>query len=245
MALHGAVANEALTLPAPDEIHVWQARLDDPTLEVSLFYETLTEDERDRAARFSLEKHRQRFIVGRGIWRNIIARYLAVEPAEVRFDYAARGKPSLAEPKIENFRSNVSHSRDLALYAFALGVPLGVDVEIIRPVNNMDAIAKRFFSPLEYDLLQQVSPGDGLEAFFNCWTRKEAFIKANGQGLSMPLDSFAVSVAASEPARFLHLKSDSCDSDAWSLHHLKPAADSVGAVAIPAVDRKVRLRPFL
>jgi 4'-phosphopantetheinyl transferase len=232
-------------LPADDEIHVWQAQLDDPNCEVSRLHETLTADERDRAARFYFERHRRRFIVARGILRIMIARYLGVGASEIRFEYTAKGKPSLVEPRVENFGCNISHSGDLALYAFALGVLIGVDVEIIRPVDNMDEIAKRFFSPLEYDMLQQVSPDDRLEAFFNCWTRKEAYVKAEGLGLWIPLDSFTVSVAPSEPARLMQLRSRSSDAGLWSIHHLRPAVDAVGAVAISALNRKVLLRRFL
>jgi len=244
-AYHGKMSDATYELPAYDGIHVWQAQLDDPNCEVSRLYKTLSADERDRAARFHFERHRRRFIVGRGILRIMIARYLGVGADEIRFAYTAKGKPSLAEPKFEDFGCNLSHSGDLALYAFALGVPIGVDVEIIRPVDHMDEIAKRFFSPLEYEMLQQVSPADRLEAFFNCWTRKEAYIKAEGLGLWIPLDSFTVSVAPSEPARLMQLRSRSTDAGVWSIHHLRPAVNAVGAVAIPALNRKVLLRRFL
>ncbi len=162
-------------------------------------HETLTADERERAARFHFEKHRRRVIVARGILRSIIARYFGIDAWRDPgiSTYSAKGKPALAEPKIEDFGFNLSHSGDLALYAFAPGAPIGVDVEIIRPVDEMDAIAKRFFSPLEYDMLQRVPPVDQIEAFFCCWTRKEAYIKAEGLGFWIPLDSFAVSVAPS------------------------------------------------
>jgi len=231
--------NKRLALPGYDEIHVWQAKLDAPRFELSSLHETLTADERDRAARFHFERHRRRFIVARGILRSIIARYFRIDAGGIRFDYGAKGKPLLAEPKVEKFGFNVSHSGDLALYAFAPGADIGVDVEIIRPVDEMDAIAKRFFSPLEYDILQRLPQADRLEAFFCCWTRKEAYIKAEGLGFWIPLDSFAVSVAPSEPARFIELKADSLQAGPWALHHIRPASDAVGAVAIQALDRKV------
>jgi 4'-phosphopantetheinyl transferase len=182
--------------------------------------------------------------VARGILRILIARYIGTRAGSIRFEYSAKGKPSLAKPRVDNFSCNLSHSGDLALYAFVLGVPIGVDVEIIRPVEHMDAIAKRFFSPLEVDLLQQVSPCDRLEAFYNCWTRKEAYVKAEGLGLWIPLDSFTVSVAPSEPARLIQLKSRSSDTPWWSIHHLRPATNAIGAVATPASDRRVLLRQF-
>jgi len=225
--------------PAADEIHVWQAQLDIPQTEVSNLYETLSADERDRASRFYFEKHRRRYIVGRGVLRTILGRYLAVQPDRIRFTYNDKGKPSLVEPKVSDFEFNLSHSDDLALYAFALGVPVGVDVEVIRPLSDMEAIAKRFFSPLEYEMLQRVSAENRPSAFFNCWTRKEAYIKAEGLGLYIPLDSFAVSLAPSEPARFIQLPTNSDYAEAWSLHHLSLTLGAVGAVAVPSVDRRI------
>jgi 4'-phosphopantetheinyl transferase len=234
-----------IALPAAHEIHVWQTQLDIPPSDVSSLNETLTADERDRAARFYFEKHRRRFIVGRGILRTIIGRYLGVAPDKIRFTYNDKGKPSLVEPKVTGFECNVSHSDELALYAFALGVSIGVDVEVIRPVSDMEAIAKRFFSPLEYEMLQRVPLENRLEAFFNCWTRKEAYVKAEGLGLFIPLDSFTVSLAPSEPARFIQLTPQLSHAGAWSLHHLRPAPGAVAAVAIPSLNRQVVHRQFL
>jgi 4'-phosphopantetheinyl transferase len=230
--------------PGADEIHVWQARLDVPQSEVSSLYETLTDDERHRASRFYFEKHRRRFIVGRGILRTILGRYLGVQPDNIRFTYNDKGKPSLVESKLNDFGFNISHSDELALYAFALGAPVGVDVEVIRPVSDMEAIAKRFFSPLEYEMLRRVPAENQLEAFFNCWTRKEAYVKAEGLGFYIPLDSFAVSLAPSEPARFIQLTSNSDRAGTWSLFHLRPNRGAVGAVAIPSLDRKIEHRHF-
>jgi 4'-phosphopantetheinyl transferase len=234
----------AIAFPAAHEIHVWQAQLDIPPSDVSSLHETLTADERDRAGRFYFEKHRRRYIVGRGTLRTIIGRYLGVAPDKIRFAYNDKGKPSLVEPKVNGFECNVSHSDEVALYAFALGVSIGVDVEVIRPVNDMEAIAKRFFSTLEYEMLQRVPPENRLEAFFNCWTRKEAYVKAEGLGLFIPLDSFTVSLAPSEPARFIQLTAQSGHSGAWSLHHLRPGPGAVGAVAIPSFNRQVVHRQF-
>ena len=225
--------------PGADEIHIWQAQLDIPQTEVSNLYESLSADERDRASRFYFEKHRRRFIVGRGTLRTILGRYLGVQPDKIRFTYNDKGKPFLVEPKVSDFEFNLSHSDELALYAFALGVPVGVDVEVIRPLSDMDAIAKRFFSPIEYEMLQRVSPANRPLGFFNCWTRKEAYIKAQGLGLSIPLDSFAVSLAPSEPARFIELPTNSEYAGTWALHHLSPLLNAVGAVAFPSVDRRI------
>src|ERR1051326_4525338 len=134
-----------IVFPASDETHVWQARLDDPHTELSRLHETLSADERERAARFYFEKHRRRFIVARSILRAMIARYLGTAAKDIRFTYSAKGKPVLAVPRVENFAFNVSHSEDLALFAFVAGAVIGINVEIIRPLNDMDSIAQRFF----------------------------------------------------------------------------------------------------
>jgi 4'-phosphopantetheinyl transferase len=238
------IVESAIDLPATHEIHVWQTQLDIPASDVSRLSETLSADERDRAARFYFEKHRWRFVVGRGTLRTIIGSYLQVAPDKVRFTYNDKGKPSLVEPNVDGFEFNVSHSHELALYAFALGVSIGVDVEVIRPVNDMEALAKRFFSPLEYEMLQRVTPENRLEAFFNCWTRKEAYVKAEGLGLFIPLDSFTVSLTPSQPARFIQLTAQANHNEAWSLHHLHPGPGAVGAVAIPSLSRQVVHREF-
>src|SRR5262245_57704155 len=239
------IVESTTALPTAHEIHVWQAHLDVPQADVSNLQETLTDDDQERAARFYFEKHRRRFIVGRGILRTILGRYLGVQPDKIRFSYNDKGKPSLVESKLSDFGFNISHSDELGLYAFALGVPVGVDVEVIRPVSDMEAIAKRFFSPLEYQMLQQVPNENRLEAFFNCWTRKEAYVKAEGLGLFIPLDSFTVSLTLSEPAHFIQLTANSGHGGRWCLHHLRPSPDAVGAVAIPALDRKIVHRQFL
>jgi 4'-phosphopantetheinyl transferase len=213
----------AIAPPTTHEIHVWQTRLDIPLSDVSRLHETLTVDERDRADRFYFEKHRRRFIAGRGTLRTIISRYLGVPPDSIRFIYNDKRKPALVEPKVNGFEFNVSHSDELALYAFALGVPIGVDVEVIRPVSDMEAIAKRFFSPLEFEMFQRMSHESRPEAFFTCFT---------------------VSLSPSEPARFIQFR-DAGHTDTWSLHHLSPGPGAVGAVALPSLNRQVVHRQFL
>ena len=227
-----------LALPAPDEIQVWQARLDDPAFDVNALRQTLTPDETERAARFRFDQHRRHFIVGRGILRVLLAQYLAVDPADIRFGYTDKGRPFLVHPAAEGFDWNLSHSADLALFGFCMEARIGIDVEIIRPVDNIDAVARRFFSPSEFEMLRQLPESARLEGFFNCWTRKEAYIKAEGQGISMPLDSFTVSLVPGEAPRLIEPVSQ------WHLHDLRPAENAIAAIAVSAPNRTILVRAY-
>jgi len=213
-------------------IHVWCAQLTGPEEQIQLLKQNLSEDELERAARFHFPKHRERFIICRGILRVILGAYLAQPPAEVKFVYGENGKPALAEiPGTRPLCFNLSHSSELALYALIRDGELGVDVELIRSVPEARQIARRSFSATEcgyLDTVEQLLP----ETFFECWTRKEAYIKATGLGLSVPLNEFDVSVSPLEPARILNIKGDTEKASRWSLYALRPQRNYVGALAI-------------
>jgi len=218
---------------APDEIHVWRAGLDEPEGKVRRLARLLSDEERERADRFVLDRVRRRFIVGRALLRTILGRYLGPSPDQIRFAYGAHGKPALAPPDDEaGLRFNVSHSDGLALYAIGRGREIGVDVERIRPLPGAERIAERFFSLPERTALQALPASAKLEAFFTCWTRKEAYIKARGDGLGHPLDQFAVTLAPGEPARLWPAGADDGhEVSRWSLEALPPAPGYVAAVA--------------
>ena len=163
--------------------------------------QVLSADEHARAERFYFQKDRERFMVARGLLRTVLGRYLNQEPSQLRFCYSPYGKPALATGSGRNtLRFNVSHSHGLALYAITCGRELGVDVELIRPELPDEEIAERFFSFQEVSGLRALPPNMRLEAFFNCWTLKEAYIKARGEGLSLPLDQFDVALVPGEAA---------------------------------------------
>lgn len=225
-----------LSLPI-DEVQVWRLSLDLPASRVERLRQTLAPDELGRARRFHFEKDRQRFIVARGLLRLILSRYLDVEPSQLRFSYSDYGKPALIPPpthKMLNF--NVSHSQGLALYAITRNRQVGIDVEYIRPVPEIKEIAQRFFSAQENAVLRGLPETVKLEAFFNCWTRKEAYIKARGEGLSLPLDQFDVSLAPGEPARLLRVSGDSKEPCCWSLRAMSPVPGYVAALAVKGKD---------
>jgi 4'-phosphopantetheinyl transferase len=220
---------------AADEVHVWQASLDEPARAVNALAATLSPDERARAERYCFERDRHRFIACRALLRAILARYTGRRPAELRFHYGPLGKPSL--PAADDPSFNVSHSDGLAVYALARGRAVGVDVERIRPVAGADRIAERFFSEPERQALRAVPTARKLEAFFTCWTRKEAYVKARGEGLGHPLDRFAVSLAAGAPARLSAAGAgDERQIARWSLAGLAQSPGYVAALAVEGHD---------
>jgi 4'-phosphopantetheinyl transferase len=194
------------------EIHLWTASLDAPADCVAAMRGLLSDDELERAGRFHFEKDRTAFILARGFLRTMLRRYLS---GEVRFVYGPHGKPALdhAGPGF-----NLSHTGGLVLLGLVLESEIGVDVERIRPIENRDAIAERYFSPSEYG--QVLSD----EVFFQCWTRKEAYIKAVGGGLSIPLKSI--------------------NTDGWSVIDLHTPAGYAGAVAVEDGPWTLRTHEF-
>lgn len=199
-------------------VHVWPVSIQAPLLVVDQFRSLLAPDETARAARFRFEHLQHSFILARGALRILLGRYLNTPPAHLAFTYGSKGKPALAE--LCELQFNASHSRDLALFAFTMDCALGVDVESIRPMPDREAVAKRFFCAEEAAELTALPADQRDQAFFLCWTRKEAYIKATGEGLFAPLDAFRVTLQPGEPARMIHLERDPIAAQAWTLHDL-------------------------
>jgi len=218
-------------------VHVWRACLDQSPLQVDKFQITLDDDERSRACRFYFSRDRQRFIVARGILRSILAGYLGRIPSSISLTYGSHGKPALAsESGADAIRFNVSHSHGMALYALTRGREVGVDLEFIRRDVKAEQIAGQCFSHSEIIALQALPLSVRDDAFFLCWTRKEAYIKARGAGLSMPLDQFDVSLIPGEPAALLNTQPDSDEALRWSLMNLTPACGYAAALAVEGCD---------
>lgn len=215
------------------EVHIWHLSLDRPAPTVEKLREVLTPDEATRADRFHFEVDRRRFIVARANLRELLGAYLVIGPAEVQFSYSEHGKPSL--PRSINragLTFNLAHSGNRALYALTLNRQIGVDLEHIRPEFAGDEIARRYFSPREVDRLGRLEADQRHRAFFNCWTRKEAFIKAYGTGLSLGLDQFEVTLAPDEPAALLATHWDQAEAARWSLRAVDAGPDYAAAVAV-------------
>ncbi len=190
----------------------------------------LSTDERQRAERFHFERDRRRFVVGRGLLRTVLGRYLQVSPDCLQFRYGPQGKPALAGGNGLHF--NVSHSGELALYAVALEREVGVDIERIASLKEVDDLAERCFSERENIVLRSLPAERRQQAFYTCWTRKEAYLKATGKGLSLPLDQFDVSVLPEEPAALLNTRPVAEEAARWSLASLEPHPDYMAALAV-------------
>ncbi|HEX3764632.1 MAG TPA: 4'-phosphopantetheinyl transferase superfamily protein [Kofleriaceae bacterium] len=216
------------------DVHVWRVALDPPAERVAALARTLDDDERARAARFHFDRDRTAFTVARGALRTLAGRYLGESPARLRFGYRDRGKPYLLAPPVEppgQLRFNVSHSGKLALLCFARDREVGVDIEHRRPLSDLLGLAHTAFSPPEYAALCRLPPAAHERAFFACWSRKEAFIKATGEGVAQ-LAAFEVSLAPGEPARLVRV--DGEPSGRWSLHELPAIPDYAAALVVEA-----------
>jgi 4'-phosphopantetheinyl transferase len=215
-----------------DDVHVWRADLAQTTSEIQSFLDTLAADEQARAARFHFERDRKHFIVARGVLRAILGSYLNRAPECLSFCYSSYGKPTLAGASDGNaIRFNVSHSHGAALYAVTRGREVGIDLERIRYGLAVMEIAERFFSRREVATLRALPTEAQRQAFFHCWTRKEAYIKARGEGLSLPLDQFDVSLASGEPDALLGSQRDPSETSSWLLQELAYAPGYVAALA--------------
>lgn len=216
------------------DVHIWAVSLDAPSDYIAHCASLLAPDESERAARLRFVVHRNRAVVGRSVLRSLLASYLRCRPEHLRFAYGPNGKPTLASPLDANrLHFNLAHSGDLALIAVTALGPLGVDVEQIRPMPDAEDLVERFFSPRENALFQQLRAQEKSSAFFNLWTRKEAWLKATGEGIGHSLNRVEVTFLPGEPAKLLGLPKDTSPSSNWTLQELAPAPGFVGAVALP------------
>lgn len=224
------------------EVQVWSIRLEAAEAQFRTVYAWLAPDEAARAQRFHFEKHRRAFVLGRAALRGLVSRYLGVAPPELTFSYGAKGKPSLADAA-SRLRFNASNSGELAVIAFTEGCELGVDVEHIRPVPDIEKIAERFFSAGETAELLALPEAERTRGFFNCWTRKEAYIKAVGDGFAVGLDSFRVTLQPGSAAQLLELDGSEEAARCWTMHDFIPAPEYVGALAYPDLARPLLIHP--
>lgn len=221
-----------LALPG-NEVHVWRASLDLPSPRAQSLQRTLAADELRHVKRLNCPRDRQRSIVARGTLRTILSRYLDMDPRQLRFHYDNHGKPSVVSTSgQETLYFNLSHSDGLALYAVARDRQIGIDLERVCPVAEAEQIAERFFSAQEKTVFRSLPADLKYEAFFTCWTRKEAYIKARGAGMSLHLDQFDVSLIPGKPAVLLSTREDPREALRWSLRELTPGPGYVAALAV-------------
>ena len=218
-----------------NEVHVWRASLNTSSKELNKFEATLTEEERSRAARFIVERDQVHYIAAHGILRKLIGAYLQRGPASLRFVQGPQGKPSLRDDSDLPISFNLSHSHGIAVFAIAHDREVGIDTEFMRADVAGPRIAERYFSSQELSELHNLQEEQRTEGFFLCWTRKEAYVKAQGQGLQIPLSSFAVSLI---PGAAATLHSD--DDSRWDIESFSPHPGYVGAVVAEGKDWSAR-----
>jgi 4'-phosphopantetheinyl transferase len=229
-----------IVLPA-DEVHVWRVDLAQVAPAEQRWEPILSADERTRALRFHFTRDRQRYTATRALLRTVLSGYAGATPEELVFRYSKTGKPALQSGESRRVEFNVSHSGEVALLAFARGRELGVDVEQIRENFDHDAIAGRFFSRQEQQQLAALPAVERYRGFFRCWTRKEAYIKADGSGLSLPLHQFDVSLGAGDSSLLLATRPDSAEAARWTLREVPAGGGYVAALCVQGDGWRLKL----
>lgn len=228
---------------AEGEVHLWWIPIGGSRQAVELHAQALSPDELERAARFHFDVHRNRFLIGRGALRHILGRYLEIEPRDLEFTYGSRGKPDLAPGQNgRGIRFNLSHSHDLGLLAVSMAQELGVDVELVKADFGGMEIAERFFSANEVQTLFALDAVERNAAFFSCWTRKEAFIKAIGEGLSVPLDSFDVIFAPHAKPALTRVEGKPGETLRWKMYDIPAGAQYKAALVIEGQGHRLFYR---
>jgi len=213
----------------PNVVHLWRLSLQTVAENQESCYELLSAEEREKALRYRVERPRTEFVMTRSALRSLLARYLGSSPQTVRFRYTEHGKPILDGSSELKF--NVSHTEGLALMAFASGRDVGVDVERLQPTTDVRKLAERFFSIREREELGKLDGEELHAAFLRCWTRKEAYIKARGEGLSLPLHQFDVSIAPDEQDALLATRPVADEANRWAVCDVQIAASYTAALA--------------
>ncbi|HTL71825.1 MAG TPA: 4'-phosphopantetheinyl transferase superfamily protein [bacterium] len=223
-AVESTVWTEPSTLPAPEpgEIHLWRISLASQLDEDIRLKKLLSSEELDQAGCYRFVRDQRRFIIRRAVLRQLLAACLATSPLAVRLELGVHGKPIVSgQADGGDLRFNCSHSGDWALVALARGIELGVDLEQHQPMSDAADVAKKFFTTAEINELNHLPSALKTAGFFNCWTRKEAFVKALGLGLSYPLNRFVVSLSPEKPAALLAVTDDPAALEKWSMISLK------------------------
>ncbi len=225
------------------DVQIWGIWLTAPDSVVGQYQLLLSVDERQRSDRFGSAKLKSLYVLSRSGLRILLGHYLNSSPEKIELTHRPNGKPELrsAVP----LRFNVSHSGQMAVYAFTVGCELGIDIEELRPLEDAEAIAARHFSNAEISELRSLEGEERNLAFFRCWTRKEAYLKAIGEGLTVPLDLFQVTLLPETPARLVHIGGDIAAAGDWIFHNLDMAPGYVGAYVYRDKLRPVTIYPMI
>jgi 4'-phosphopantetheinyl transferase len=228
-------------VPLPGEVHVWRAKLG-WRANIAKLRENLSLDERERADRFHFAADRMRYVIGRAMSRSLLSRCLRIAPECVKFALTNAGKPILAmDPQQMSLDFNISHSGDFVLLALARGRKVGIDIELISRTVEIEAIAARLFSKQEYACLRALPTSIRHEAFYSCWTRKEAYLKARGDGLGLALDAFDVTFLPDQMPRLVETRHDTGEKSRWTLQDLDVEPNYKAALAIEGTDYQSKL----
>jgi len=222
-----------------NDAHVWFARLDVDPSTLQEWQLLLSADERSRAARFLRAADANRFVASRASLRLLLSTYVGTAPADLRFEYSPQGKPELAGAGRPGLRFKLSHSGDLAMVGLAREKRVGVDVEKVRPETVTDGLARDIMSAAEFRTFSLLPTEQRVEAFFNCWTRKEAFLKARGDGLACPLNEVEVTFAPGSEPRLVRAPGESEPSVDWLVSQFQPVSEYVAAIAIEGRDANI------
>jgi 4'-phosphopantetheinyl transferase len=224
-----------------NEVHVWRADLESIRENELFWQEVLSSDEKERAARFHFPADRQRYIASRGVLRMILAAYLDRNARDLVFTYSRKEKPLLSPAyAASGITFNLSHSGGVSLYAISRRRELGIDIEKLGRNSDLQGIARRFFSTFEQQQLAELSGEEKVLGFFRCWTRKEAYIKATGDGLSLPLTDFDVSLAAGSTDALLATRPDDSQARQWELREVPAGSGYAAALCIQGQGCEVK-----
>ena len=228
------------------DIHVWTAALSGPAGQLAYFDSLLSTDEKARAERFYFERDQNRYVVGRGILRILLAGYTGLEASEISFTYGPQRKPQLAFPVGDRpLQFNLAHSNGWAIFAFSRSRPLGIDLEHVRPLADVDHLVQRFFSPRESSLIRSLSGYHKWDTFFKIWTCKEALLKAHGSGLTTPLNDFDISLDAHDAVTLTALTDESAQLSAWHFKILELVSGYRSAIAVQWEAGRMVFQSFL
>lgn len=222
-----------------NDVHIWQLNVKKQITKLNDLWEILSDDEKQRAEGFKFAEHRERFVITHGILRFLLANYLNKKPEAIKFEYGLHGKPAVNNGRKHGYALtfNMSHSHEVAIFGFTKDNEIGVDIEYIKEKIEYEDLAKRFFSDNENQDLQKISTNRRKQAFFNCWARKEAFIKAIGKGLSFPLDKFDVDINKDKKTLLLNEQN-------WLLCAINIASNYAAALAVANSSAKVKIQQF-
>lgn len=224
-----------------DEIHLWRVNLDISSEKIAELSNNLSLDEIARANHFKFEEHKNHFIAARGFLRQIISNYLQILSNEIVFNYSDRGKPSIQN---DNLQFNISHSQDLALYAFCHNHLIGVDLEYLRDDVEYDKIAQRFFTPAESEFISKLSLAKQKQTFFHFWTIKEAYLKATGEGLGGGLETVEIDCNADLEVQVKAIFKSGLQNNDWFFSSFIPQNDFIATVAINTDETELKIKYF-